>query len=80
MDLAEILKSIGDERKQMAARLIVLARAARILKKLRAPMHHAKVSLSPSVAQNRIRGRKAWKTRLKNQREKLSILRAKRAA
>jgi hypothetical protein len=79
MDVSQILAELKAERKQTAARLVALSHALKILRRLRAPMHHAKVTTS-SVAANSRRGKLAWKTRMRNQREKLSVMNHKRAA
>jgi len=80
MDVQSILADLKKERQQTAMRLVALSRAVKILRKLRTPMHGAKLTMRPSVAANRVRGRKAWATRMRNQRAKLSIMRGKKAA
>lgn len=82
MDVSQILASLKQERKQAAGeylaalkRFEALNRAVKVLR--RAPMNHAKDS---TVAANRRRGRKAWRTRLKNQKHKLHVMKSRKAA
>jgi hypothetical protein len=79
MDVSQILAELKNERKQVALRLVALSRAVKILRRLRGPIHHAKITTS-NVAANRSRGRKAWATRVRNQKKKLALVRGKVAA
>jgi hypothetical protein len=78
MDIQSILGDLKKEKMETASRLVALSRAIRSLRNLRAPKHSAKVTTS-SVAANRIRGRKAWRTRVKNQKAKMALVRSKAA-
>lgn len=81
MDVAQILAELKHERKQTAARLVALSHAVKTLRRLRGVgTRGATLTMKPSVAANRLRGRKAWATRMKNQRAKLAVLRSKKAA
>jgi hypothetical protein len=80
MDVQSILAELKHEQKETRQKLAGLNRALKVLRTLRGPMHGATLTTKPSIAANRKRGRKAWLTRMRNQREKLSVMKTKRAA
>ena len=76
--LQSIIFGLKQERFAHLQQVKAINRALTSLRWLRAPMHAAKVTAS-SVAANRVRGRKAWRTRVKNQKKKLALVRSKAA-
>jgi hypothetical protein len=81
MDVSTIVSGLKAEKKEHAQQVVLISRVLRIFRRLRsAPRRDVKQTMRPSVAANRLRGRKAWQTRMRNQRAKLSVMKSKRAA
>jgi hypothetical protein len=82
MDVSQILATLKSEKKATAARLVALTRAVKILRKLRGgeTVITKTDNNYSTVAANRRRGKLAWRTRMRNQKAKLSVMKSKRAA